>query len=108
MARFFLTMALVMSSATAALSQGKCVTENDVLKYVKKHHMVETRCFWNTETAGSEEEFQCVRTWVSPEKKYFSVEDQFGCFVNPRTHSYSEMKRLYRIKKPQPACDDCG
>lgn len=108
MSRVLFTTALVISSATAALSQDKCVTENDVLKYAKQHRMVETRCFWNTETAGSEEEFQCVRTWVSAERTYFSAEDQFGCFVNLRTHSHSEMKKLYRIKKPQSACGDCG
>lgn len=99
---------LILSSTTAAFSQDKCLSERDIQKYVKQHRMVETRCYWNTDTAGSEEEFQCVRTWVSPQKKYFSVENQFDCLVNPRTHSHAEMKKLLNVKKPVPPCDDCG
>lgn len=97
----------IFCSATASIAQDKCLTEGDVQKYVKEHRMVETRCYWNTDTAGSEEEFQCIRSWVSPKKEYFSVEDRFDCLV-PRTHSHTEMKRLLKIRKPVPPCDDCG
>lgn len=104
-----LVVAASLLCGTASFAQDKCLTEADVHKHVKQHRMVETRCYWNTDTAGSEEEFQCVRTWVSPEKKYFSVESRFdSCFVNPRTHSQAEMKRLLKIRKPVPECDDCG
>lgn len=108
MFRIIATVTLLVSSATVGFSQEKCMTETDVLKYVKQQRMVEGRCYWNTNTAGSDEEFQCVRTWVSPNKTYFSVEDQNGCFVNPRTFSQREMNKLYRVKAPKHACDDCG
>ena len=103
-----LATALAMSIATPAFSQDKCVTEKDILSFVKQHRMVESRCYWNTDTAQSEEEFQCVRTWVAPDKTYFSVENNFECFVNPRTISQGEMKKLLKVKKPKQACDDCG
>lgn len=108
MKKILVIVACVLCSATTSIAQDKCLTEGDVQNYVKQHRMVETRCYWNSDTAGSEEEFQCVRTWVSPQKKYFSVENRFGCLVNPRTHSQAEMKRLLKIKKPVPPCDDCG
>lgn len=108
MSRLIIVATLVMSSATMAVAEQECLVERDVLEYVKQQGMVETRCYWNTDTAGSEEEFQCVRTWVSPNKTYFSVENQLDCLVNPRTHSQAQMKRLLKVKKSVPACDDCG
>lgn len=98
---------LMLGGTTAAVAQDKCLSEGDLQKYVKQQRMLESRCYWNTDTAGSEEEFQCVRTWVSPEKTYFSVEDQFGCLIS-KTHSQAEMKRLLKNKEPVPPCDDCG
>lgn len=108
MKRLLIVAALTLCSATASFSQDKCLTERDVQKYVKQHRLSETRCYWNTDTAGSEEEFQCVKTWVSPEREYFSVEAQNDCFVKPKTHSHAEIKRLLKNKEPVPECDDCG
>ncbi|AYG73611.1 hypothetical protein CCGE532_14745 [Rhizobium sp. CCGE532] len=108
MKRVLIIAALTLCSATAGFSKGRCLTESDVQKYLKQHHMVATRCYWNTDTAQSEEEFQCVRTWVSPQKQYFSIEGGSDCLVNPRTFNQSEMKRLLRNKEPIPPCDTCG
>lgn len=108
MSRIIIVAAFILSGATAAVAQQECLAEQDVLDYVKQQGMVETRCYWNTHTARSEEEFQCVRTWVSPTNTYFSVESRLDCLVNPRTHSQAEMKKLLRVKRPEPPCDDCG
>lgn len=103
-----LIVGVLTLGATPAASQEICITSKDVAAYVKKHRLVKARCYWNAETAESEEEFQCVKTWVSPEKTYFSIEERIGCFVKPKTHTQSEMKQLYKVKEPIPPCDTCG
>lgn len=108
MLRAFVAFLLLASTTTGAFSQEKCATEKDVLAHIKQKQMVKARCYWNTNTAESEEEFQCVRTWVLPDQSYFSIELQLGCFVNPRHISKAEMLKLYKVKKPTPPCDDCG
>lgn len=108
MSRIAIIAAFILSGATVAVAQQECLSEQDVLDYVEQRGMVEARCYWNTNTAGSEEEFQCVRTWLSPTKTYFSVESQLDCLVNPRTHTHAEMKKLLKVKRPLPPCDDCG
>ncbi len=108
MLRSFVAILLLVSSTTVAFSQEKCLTEKDVLEYVKQKKMVKARCYWNTNTAESEEEFQCVRTWVLPDHSYFSIESQLDCFVKPKHIGKAEMQKLYKVKKPVPPCDDCG
>lgn len=100
MIKAFAFALFVSSLAGSALAQEGCYSEKAVNSIVKRYKLKSARCYWNSETATSDEDIQCVKTWVAPDKSYLSAELKSGCFDLTR-HTAAQMRKLYNVKKPE-------
>ncbi|MQY50083.1 hypothetical protein GAO09_29050 [Rhizobiales bacterium RZME27] len=99
--------ALVM--AVPAFAKDNCYSETALKRITQQYKLKLAKCYWNSDTAESEEEFQCVKTWVAPDKTYLSAELKSGCY-SLKKHTASQMRELYKVGAPiaEPEGDEAA